>query len=88
MSFGTEALLKMVEDWNGSGRVVCADAFFSSVETAKMLFERGLRFIGVVKNSTKEYPMSYLSHLELAERGEHRSLASSMGDGMKVAAVM
>jgi hypothetical protein len=36
------------------------------------LQRHGLRYIGVVKTAAKQYPMRYLSTLELNQRGERR----------------
>jgi hypothetical protein len=46
-------------------RIVCTDSYFASVGTLKELKKRGLRFIGVVKTATKQFPQSYLANLEM-----------------------
>ena len=66
---GCVVLKELVQPWFNSGRIVCADSYFASVSTAKEMLRLGLRFIGVVKTATKQFPMEYLSHLELATRG-------------------
>ena len=58
---GTTLLKRLVANWARSGRIVCADSYFSSVEAALELKGMGLRFIGVVKNSTTRYPMTAVS---------------------------
>jgi hypothetical protein len=44
------------------------------VATLKELKRIGLRFIGVVKTATKQFPQPYLSNLEMRARGERRGL--------------
>ena len=36
----------------------------------------GLQFIGIVKTATKQYPMSWLSSVEMENRGDRRGLVS------------
>ena len=67
----TYTTLRLLQLWFHTNRYVCADSYFASGHTADSLYERVLRFTGVVKTSTKKYPMKYLSHLQIAETGEH-----------------
>ena len=60
---GTAVMLGLVEPWFNTDCIVCADSFFASVHAADAMFEKGLRFSGVIKTSTKGYPLQYLSHL-------------------------
>jgi hypothetical protein len=69
---GTIVLKSLVSPWFHSDRIVCADSYFASVGCAKELLRNGLRFIGVVKTATREFPKAYLSQLELQERGTGR----------------
>ena len=46
----------------------------------------GLRFIGVVQTATKQFPMSYLSQLELTECGNTKGLVSLGPNGQPVSA--
>ena len=62
---GTNILLKLCAPWQNTWRTVCADSYFASVQAAKALYERGLHFIGVVKNATRMYPISYLANLPM-----------------------
>jgi hypothetical protein len=41
----------------------------------------GLRFIGVVKTATRQFPMGYLSQLELQQRGDRKGLMMRGVDG-------
>jgi hypothetical protein len=76
---GTSCVLRLVEHWQSSGRVVTADAWFASVKTAKELHARGLFFIGPVKTAHKEFPKAYLSALPLEARGSHHTLQAQEG---------
>jgi Transposase IS4 len=61
LNLGTKVLLDLVRPWYNSNRVVVADSFFSSVQTASCLLERGMKYGGVVKTATKHYPIEYLA---------------------------
>ena len=74
---GTNVLKHVVSPWFGSNRVVCADSYFASVGAAKELFRNGLRFIGVVKTATRGYPKSFLTSVELQNRGDFVALRSN-----------
>jgi len=71
---GTVVLKHLVSNWAGTDRVVSGDSYFASVEAALQLKSMGLRFVGVVKNSTTRYPMAALSTLEVPTRGSSDSL--------------
>ena len=71
---GCVVLKELVEPWWNTKRIVCGDSYFALVSTAKELLRLGMRFIGVVKQATKCYPMSYLSGLTMGTRGEWRGL--------------
>ena len=78
---GASILKKLVLPWAQTDRIVCADSYFASVATAAEMKRIGLRFIGVVKTATRQYPMAYLSRLELTERGEFKGLVTKAADG-------
>jgi hypothetical protein len=77
---GTQVLKSVVSPWFGSNRIVCADSYFASVGAAKELYRNGLRFIGVVKTATKGFPKTYLTSVELHQRGDFLALASDPAD--------
>lgn len=81
---GAAVLLRLVEAWFHTNRVVCADSIFASVETAKKLLDKGLKFTGVVKTAKRDYPMEYLSRLEIADKGQHVTMVSQNPDLMAV----
>ena len=67
MNHGTQVLADLVRPWGNTDRVVVADSYFASVESALKLKSLGLRFIGVVKTAIKGYPMAYLQNVPLLE---------------------
>ncbi|KAG7343000.1 transposase IS4 [Nitzschia inconspicua] len=81
LTLGTRVAKYLVEPWARTDRIVCGDSFFASVATAKELKSMGLRFIGVVKNASSHYPMTWLSSLELSNRGDHKGLVHLDNDG-------
>ena len=86
---GTNILCRLVQPWNGSERVVCADSYFSSVTTAGELSRRGLKFIGIVKGATRKYPISFLSGVEALGRHCHTTCVRKSHAGeIEMAAVL
>ncbi len=78
---GTQVLKSIVSPWFGSNYIVCADSYFASVGAAKELYRNGLSFIGVVKSAAKGFPKSYLTSVELNQRGrDFLALASDSAD--------
>ena len=71
---GTSVLKYLVLPWARTDRIVCADSYFASVGTLQELKKIGLRFIGVVKTATRQFPLQYLSHVEMRNRGEMRGV--------------
>ena len=78
---GTNVLKFLVDPWVRMDRCVCADSYFASVNAVIVLRMMGLCFIGVVKTATKKFPMSYLSNLELVQRGDYKGLVARGTDG-------
>ena len=74
---GTNVLKHVVSPWFGTNRIVCADSYFASVGAAKELYRNGLRFIGVVKTATRGYPKTFLTSVELQNRGDFLALWSN-----------
>ncbi len=67
-----------MKPWGNKDRVVVADSYFASVSACTRLFEIGLRFIGVAKTATKQFPMSYLGSLPLpGGKGSRKGLVST-----------
>lgn len=89
LQHGTSILCELVEPWNNTNRIVCADSYFASVHTAEVLIEKGLKFIGVVKNCTRKFPLSYLSSVEATGRFQHVSMVRRNEDyAFEMSAVM
>ena len=83
---GTRVMKELVAPWEHSGRVVAADSYFASVPCALALHEMGLRFIGVVKTATREFPMRYLSTVELPQKGDYKGVVNIDDNGYKLLA--
>ena len=67
---GTVVMDRLLRLWLGAGkRIVCADSYFASYEETAHLRLRGLRFISVVKTSTRMFPMRLLRAKPIANRG-------------------
>ena len=71
---GTRVTKQLFAPWRNSGKVVCADSYFTSVPCAIAMHDMGLRFIAVVKTATKQYPQNYLSTVELPEKGNYKGV--------------
>jgi hypothetical protein len=81
LAHGTRVIKVLVLPWVRSGRLVVADSYFASVATAEELYRLGLRFTGVVKTTTRRFPMKELGSTELFNRGDRRSLLSLDANG-------
>ena len=78
---GTNVLKFLVEPWVRTDHCVCADSYFTSINAVRVMRTMGLYFIGVVKTATKKFPISYLSNLELVQRGNYKGLVARGTDG-------
>jgi hypothetical protein len=67
---GTVVLKNLVLSWANTNQIVCGDLYFASVGACEEMHRIGLRFIGVVKTATRQFPLAYLSSLELVQRGD------------------
>ena len=54
--------------WANKDRIICSHSYFSSVTAAEELWKHVLHFIGVIKTSVRQFPMAYLSNIELYNR--------------------
>jgi Transposase IS4 len=78
---GCNVLYYLVKPWANTDAVVVADSYFASVSAAIRLKSIGLRFIGVIKTATKEYPMQYLGSVPLpGGRGSRKGLLTTDAD--------
>ena len=78
---GTNVLLELVRPWENTNILVCNDFYFASVGAELSLMNIGLRFIGVVKTTTKKFPMKYLSEIKIQSRGERSGLVMNGNEG-------
>lgn len=85
---GTQVLKDLVSPWAQTSRIVCADSYFASVTSALELEKMGLRFIGVIKTATRQYPMQALSNIELSERGQKGALVHKRCDRIALIAIL
>ena len=71
---GTQVMKELVLPWAKTDRVVVGDSYFASVQAARELYKIGLRFIGVVKTATRDFPYKHLSEHEFSGRGQFTCL--------------
>ena len=74
---GTNVLKHVVLPWFGRNCIVCADSYFASVGAAKELYHNGLQFIGVIKTARRGYLKTFLTSVELQNRGDFLGLRSN-----------
>jgi len=60
-------LKELALPWANTSCIMLAVSYFASVATALVLKWLGLRFIGVVKTATKQFPMQYLGSQLMGE---------------------
>ena len=58
LGHGVKLLKELISPWTRSGRLVCANSYFASVQAAETMYREGFKFIGVVKTATRKYPMN------------------------------
>ena len=71
---GVKVLMQLVILWIKTKRIIWADSYFAFVAAVELLWENGLKFIGVVKTATIKFPMRHLSAQELENRGDSYEL--------------
>ena len=54
--YSTAVTLRLCKEYFGTGRLVCGDSAFSSVETALALIRKGLYYTGIVKTIRSMFP--------------------------------
>jgi Transposase IS4 len=81
LNHGTKVLLELLRPLANTDRVVVADSYYASVQSARELWKIKLRFIGVLKTATKQFPMHYLARCLLPNgKGDHRALKATDPD--------
>jgi len=87
---GTTVLHRLVGPWARTGRIFCADSYFSSAEAALSLKAAGSRFIGVVKTALRSFPDGLYRRSRawrargLGLDGTHRCVGVARADGRAV----
>ena len=66
--YGTRILLFLIVRWTYSMQTVAGDSYFPSVGAAEELKKLKMQLIGVVKTSTRRFPISYLSRIKMIHR--------------------
>ena len=74
---GTMVLKDLVSPWFHSGQLVVGDSYFASVPATLAMQSVGLRFIGPVKTATRQFPLNYLSTVELPKRGDYHGVINT-----------
>ncbi len=64
---GTRVLLKLTEPWHHSDCLVTANVYFTSVEAALAMKEKGLYFIGIIKQCGRWFPVEVLLNTTLSK---------------------
>ena len=59
----TAVTQRLSEHYHGTKRSIAGDGWFASVKTAEAMQRMGMNFVGVIKNSTANYPK--IMHLTL-----------------------
>ena len=77
---GAKVMQDLVMPWMHSDRVAYGNSHFASVPAARMMMRYGMGFIGVVKSATRQYPMPYLSQVELNNRGDRKGMVTRGGE--------
>ncbi len=76
---GAKVVQDLVMPWMHYDRVAYGNSYFSSVPAARMMMRYGMGFIGVVKSASRQYPMPYLSQVELNNRGDRKGMVTRGG---------
>lgn len=64
----TKVFKELVGSWSGSGRLVCADSYFASLQAVEVMVQEGLKSIRVAKLATKKQPMKNVKSIEMQKR--------------------
>jgi hypothetical protein len=76
---GAKVMQDLVMPWMHSDRVAYGNSHFASVPAARMMMRYGMGFIGVVKSASRQYPIPYLSQVELNNRGDRKGMVKRGG---------
>ena len=59
---------------------MAGDSYCASVPAAHMMMRYGMQFIRDVKPATQQYPMPYLSQVELNNQGDRKGMLTRGGE--------
>ena len=51
-------------------RIVCADSYFVPVPADEAFWKHEIQFVGVIKTTTQQFLMAYLSNIESQNQGD------------------
>ena len=74
LGHGVKVLKELISPWTVSGRLVCSDSYFASIQAAETMYQEGLKAIGFVKTVHRKFPLKYLQSIELQKRGDRVGL--------------
>ena len=78
---GGQVLKELEGDWANTNILVCADSYFASAAAALELKRIGLKFIGIVKTATKQFPKTYLQTVVMRNRGDSAAVVHRDDNG-------
>jgi hypothetical protein len=82
--------IRLTRAYHESGRIVVGDSYFSSFQTADLLSQYGLFFMGVVDHVSERFPKEFLSNRlkdHPNNRGAHTILSTVTENGKKIYAL-
>jgi hypothetical protein len=86
LNAGTSYVLRSVEPYFSTGKIIVGDSAFGSVQTAVALLLKGLFGIFIVKTARKMFPKAYFKEVPMANRGDTLAL-SAVKDSVEVKAI-
>ena len=88
LGYGVKVLKELIPPGNGSGRLVCVNSYFASVQAAEKIYQEGLKFIGVVKTAHRKFKLKNLQSIELQKRGDRVGLVRRKKEGEGVCDIL
>ena len=84
ISRGTKLLKGVLMPWDNTDRIFFTDSYFASVSDAEELWKHGPHFIDVIKITTQQFPLAYLSNIEFHNQGYMSGLLAKPVDSTKL----
>lgn len=76
-----KVLKYLISSWSGSGRLVCVDSSFASVQATEVTEQEGLKFIMTVKTAINIFIMTNLQTIEVQKRVDRVGLVRRKDEG-------